>query len=77
MARSYVDGPAVALTLLASIEQEGTLGDYQPFYAAKAELLRRTESYQHAAQAYDRAISLTQNTAERQFLKQRLDSLPC
>ena len=77
VARSYVDGPAVALTLLASIEQEGTLGDYQPFYAAKAELLRRTESYQHAAQAYDRAISLTQNTAERQFLKQRLDSLPC
>ena len=58
VARSYIDGPALALTLLEPIEKETTLNDYQPFYAAKADLLRRNEVYQAAAEAYGRAISL-------------------
>lgn len=77
VARSYVDGPALALTLLHPIEGEGTLRTYQPFFAAKAELLRRTEAYQRAGEAYERAISLTQNTQEKDFLRHRLASLFC
>lgn len=77
VARSYLDGPALALTLLEPIEREGELSSYQPFFAAKAELLRRTEAHQPAAEAYDRAISLTRNTSERDFLQRRLDSLFC
>ncbi len=65
------------MTLLEPIEREGTLNDYQPFFAAKADLLRSTGAYELAGEAYDRAISLTQNTSERQFLQRRLDSLFC
>jgi len=57
-------GPAAALDALAGIE----LDDYQPYHAARAELLERCGRTDEAISAYDRAIELTSNTAEREFL---------
>jgi RNA polymerase sigma-70 factor (ECF subfamily) len=60
------DGLA-ALAALGSGELE-QLGDYQPYHAARADLLSRAGRAADAATAYDRAIELTTNPAERNFL---------
>ena len=48
---------------------------YQPFHAARADLLRRANRSEEAAAAYRRAIELSGTDAERRFLQSRLDSL--
>src|SRR5262245_27352485 len=47
------------------------LGDYQPYHAARAELFNRAGHRDAALAAYDRAIELTANPAERDFLEQQ------
>jgi RNA polymerase sigma factor (sigma-70 family) len=51
------------------------LQDYQPFYAAKAELMARKGRNGEAKAAYGRAIALAQSQADAAFLKDRLDAL--
>ena len=60
-------GPSAALDALANVN----LADYQPYHAARADLLTRAERIDEAIAAYDRAIELTSNTAEREFLNQQ------
>jgi len=59
-----------ALELVEALEPE--LADYQPFYAAKAELLGRAEKFAEARDAYERAIALAASQADRLWLNQRL-----
>jgi len=59
-----LDGPAAGLDALASVN----LADYQPYHAARADLLTRADRIDEAITAYDRAIELTTNPAEREFL---------
>jgi len=47
------------------------LTDYQPYWAARAELLRRLGHNGEAAAAYARAIGLERDPAVREFLQQR------
>ena len=49
--------------------------DHQPFFAARADLLRRDGRTDDAVVDYDRAIELTTNGAEREFLVRRRDEL--
>jgi RNA polymerase sigma-70 factor (ECF subfamily) len=65
MARSPADG----LDLIAQIEG---LDDYHLLHAARADLLRRLERRDEAAVAYERALALATNPAERRFLERRL-----
>jgi len=44
------------------------LEDYQPYHAARADLLARAGRHDAAVAAYDRAIELTANPSERRFL---------
>ena len=44
---------------------------YPYLHAARADLLRRLERWTEAAAAYDRALELTSNGAERAFLERR------
>ena len=44
------------------------LDDYQPYHAARADLLGRAGKPGDAVAAYDRAIELTTNPTERRFL---------
>jgi RNA polymerase sigma-70 factor (ECF subfamily) len=60
-------GPARGLAALAEIDPT-TLDAYQPYHAARADLLARAGHHKEAAAAYERAIELTTNPVERDFL---------
>ena len=67
-ALSYVFSPGHALGLLQGLETE--CAEYQPFYALKADLLKRMGDPATAA-AYDAALALTGNAAEKHFLERK------
>jgi RNA polymerase sigma-70 factor (ECF subfamily) len=67
-------GPESALMTLAEIDTTD-LEQYQPFHAARADLLARAGRPGEAARAYDRALQLTSNPAELEFLTQRREAL--
>lgn len=71
-ALSFAQGPDAALESLEELERQGALERYQPFHACRADVLRRAGKRNEAAAAYRRALELTGNAAERQFLEQRL-----
>ncbi|HEY9556236.1 MAG TPA: RNA polymerase sigma factor, partial [Acidimicrobiales bacterium] len=60
IAMGELHGPEVGLEVLESIDR-ATLADYQPYHAARADLLARTGDQVAAVKAYDRAIELTTN----------------
>ena len=70
-----VDGPAAGLAaldaLLLEAGQRARL--FQPAKATRAHLLDRLERKEEAVAAYDSAISLTHDTAEREYLESRRD----
>jgi len=69
VAVAELDGPAAALPLLAALEPG--LSDYHLYHAIRADLLVRTGDREGAVAAYDRAITLTDNEAERDSLRRR------
>ena len=66
-----VDGPAAALPVLEALQ----LPRYYLYHAIRADLLRRLGRSAEAVQAYDEAIALTANEAERRFMRRRRDAL--
>lgn len=72
VALAELDGPAVALAEIERLE----LASYHAFHATRADLLRRLERYDDAREAYDRAIELSGNAAERDWLAGRREELP-
>ena len=75
VALSFADGAEAALVALSDLENREALDRYQPFHAARADLLRRVGRKGEAAAAYRRAIELTRNVTERGFLEGRLGAL--
>ena len=63
-------GPHAGLLLLDRIDRSG-VATYQPFWAVSAHLLRQVGNHGGAADAYDRAIGLTEDPAARRFLLER------
>lgn len=64
---------------LAALPQAGSharLAQYQPYWAARAELLARTGAHGEARSAYDLAIGLERDPAVRRFLQKRQSALP-
>jgi RNA polymerase sigma-70 factor (ECF subfamily) len=73
VAVAEVDGPAAALTLVDGLD----LDRYYLYHAIRADLLRRLGRPGEAARAYEAALALTGNAAERAYLTARLaDQLP-
>lgn len=66
-----VEGPAAALNVLETLK----LPRYYLFHAIRADLLRRLGRDAEAVIAYDEAISLTANEAERGFMRRRREAL--
>jgi RNA polymerase sigma-70 factor (ECF subfamily) len=62
-----VEGPHAALTLVDALDLER----YYLLHAIRADLLRRLGRDAEAARAYDAAIALCENAAEREFLRRR------
>lgn len=73
VAVAMADGIREGLRLLMRLHD--TLDGYYPFHAARADLLRRVDEREAAADAYERALSLCQNTQERRYLQRRLNEL--
>jgi RNA polymerase sigma-70 factor (ECF subfamily) len=69
---AMAQGPAAGLALLERIEGAA---DFYPYHVARADLLRRMNERGAAADAYERALALCGNSAERAYLQQRLDEL--
>ena len=69
------DGPQAGLTLVEAILARGELRDYRLAHAARADLYRQLRRNGEAAEAYQQALALTQQEAERRFLQRRLDEL--
>jgi RNA polymerase sigma-70 factor (ECF subfamily) len=71
IAVAEVDGAAAGLDIVDGLD----LDDFHMFHAIRADLLRRLGRSNVAAQAYESAIALTENEAERTFLERRLSEL--
>ncbi len=71
VAAAMADRPEVGLAMMDAIAADGTLETYPYLHAARADMLRRLARWTEAAAAYDRAIELTSNGAERTFLEAR------
>jgi RNA polymerase sigma-70 factor (ECF subfamily) len=69
MARGFQEG----LKLLLSLEDQTE--NFYPYHAARADLLRRTNQREAAADAYQRAIELCSNPTERAYLQRRLNEM--
>jgi RNA polymerase sigma-70 factor, ECF subfamily len=69
VALAEVRGPAAALDAVDPLELDG----YHLFHATRADLLRRLARHAEAAAAYDNALGLAGNAAERRFLEERRD----
>ena len=75
VAVAMADGAARGLALIDSEGVAGQLQNYRWMHAARADLLRRLERYGEAAEAYQRAIALSQNAAELAYLGRRLEEV--
>ena len=67
VAIAELHGPIEGLDALTEIDS-ASLENYQPYHAARADLLSRAGRHDEAVAAYDRAIELAANTIERHFL---------
>jgi RNA polymerase sigma-70 factor (ECF subfamily) len=52
------------------------MAEYQPYWAARAELLGKIGAYSEAWQCYDVGIGLERDGAVRRFLQRRQSALP-
>ena len=71
VAVAEVHGPAAALAAVDPLDLAG----YHLFHATRADLLRRLGRHDEAAAAYEAALALVGNAAERRFLEGRRHSL--
>jgi RNA polymerase sigma-70 factor, ECF subfamily len=69
------EGASSGIAALDTLGADGRLDDYHLYHAARADLLRRLGDFAAARIAYQRALELAQNSAERAFLEAR--SLEC
>ncbi|QBR00078.1 RNA polymerase sigma factor [Paraburkholderia pallida] len=65
------DGPQAALAALEPYAGDPRLADYQPYWAARADLLARAGAKAEALGAYDLAIGLERDPAVRRFLQRK------
>lgn len=69
------DGPRTALALVDDLAGDARLAQYQPYWAARADLLARTGAKAASDRAYEVAIGLEKDAAVRRFLEQRRAAL--
>ena len=69
------DGPEIGLKHLDAVLEQHELANYYLAHAARADLCRRLGRAAEARSAYQKALSLTQQEPERQFLEERIRQL--
>ncbi len=73
VAIAMAEGPATGLALVEQLAP--ALDELHLFHSARADLLRRLHRSDEAAAAYERALDLATNDAERGFLERRLEGV--
>jgi RNA polymerase sigma-70 factor (ECF subfamily) len=74
LAVAEVHGAAAGLDALEAVTDR-RITEYQPYWAARAELFSRTGAYTEAHKAYEVAIGLEPDPAVTLFLRQRQSAL--
>ncbi len=72
VAVAMAHGPQAGLAIVDGLTAAGDLESYHLLHAARADLLRRLDRPDEAAQSYTRALELVANDSERRFLDRRL-----
>jgi len=76
LAIAELHGAEAAAEAMKDIATDDRLTEYQPYWAARAELLSKTGAYDEARQAYEMAIGLEREPTVRAFLQKRQGALP-
>jgi RNA polymerase sigma-70 factor, ECF subfamily len=76
LAVAELEGPHPGLVALEAAGADRRLDSYQPYWAARANLLGRTGSHVEARHAYQLAIGLERDPAIREYLRRRCEDLP-
>jgi RNA polymerase sigma-70 factor (ECF subfamily) len=71
IAIAELDGPRAALDIVDGLDLDG----YHLFHAARADLLERLGRAPEAAAAFNQALALVTNAAEREHLARRLGAM--
>src|SRR5215470_15417413 len=69
------DGPEAGLTHIDAVLEHGELANYYLAHSARAELCRRLGRTAEARSSFEKALALTQQGPERQFLHARIHQL--
>jgi RNA polymerase sigma-70 factor, ECF subfamily len=69
------DGPEAGLKYIDAILEHGELANYYLAHSARADMCRRLGRTAEARSSYERALALTQQEPERQFLQERIRQL--
>jgi RNA polymerase sigma-70 factor (ECF subfamily) len=72
---AMAESPEAGLALLTPLESLEELQNYQPFFATRAELLRRLGRPSQALPDYRRALELAKTEPERRFISRRVAEL--
>ena len=70
---AMAEGVEQGLRLIDTAGAGGALNNYYLFHAARADLLRRLNRLPEAQAAYERALSLTTNQIEQNYIRRRLN----
>lgn len=69
------DGPEAGLQQIDAVLEHGDLANYYLAHSARAEMYRRLGRTAEARASYEKALALTQQEPERQFLQERIRQL--
>jgi len=75
VAVAMCDGPEAGLTHIDAVLEHGELADYYLAHSARADMYRRLGRTAEARASYEKALALTQQEPERQFLQERIRQL--
>ena len=73
LAIAELNGPAAGMHVLEEVSTDPRMNAYQPYWAARANLLARTGARDEARKAYEIAIGLERDPAIREYLQARSD----
>ncbi|MGI8563923.1 MAG: RNA polymerase sigma factor [Candidatus Dormibacter sp.] len=75
VAVAMAHGPTAGLTILDRLTDDPRLEAWPPFHIARADLFSRLGLIERAAEAYEKALSLSPPVPERTFINRRLGEL--
>jgi len=75
VAIAMCDGPDAGLAQIDAVLEQGELANYYLAHSARADMYRRLGRTAEARSSYEKALALTQQEPERQFLQERIRQL--